>query len=78
MPLHTLIVPYPNLFFNVKKGPICFKLVPGILDPGPLSKVALRLHLSYHRTLILEDPQENASLYTKHTENWEFLKRSLM
>jgi hypothetical protein len=32
-------------FLNVKKDPIqgsiCFKLVPGLLVPGPLSKVAL-------------------------------------
>jgi hypothetical protein len=26
------------------KGPICFKLVPGILDPGPLSKVTLNIN----------------------------------
>jgi hypothetical protein len=35
-------------FLNVKKGPIqgsiCFKLVPGLLVPVPLSKMALRVH----------------------------------
>ncbi len=45
---HTLIIHYKKLFFfNVKKvqfkGSICFKLVPGILDPGPSSKVTLSL-----------------------------------
>jgi hypothetical protein len=33
-------------FFNLKKGPIqgsiCFKLIPGLLVPVPLSKVILR------------------------------------
>jgi hypothetical protein len=36
-----------NVIFNVKKGPIqgsiCFKLVPTLLVPGPLSKVALNM-----------------------------------
>jgi hypothetical protein len=45
--LHTLIVLYKFYFIflmwrNVQfKGPICFKLVHGILDPGSSSKVAL-------------------------------------
>jgi hypothetical protein len=37
--------------------------------------MALRLHLSYHRTSILEVPQENASLYTKHNEDWEIFEK---
>jgi hypothetical protein len=30
---------------RVQFAPICFKLVPGILDPGPSSKVALNLRM---------------------------------
>jgi hypothetical protein len=42
---HTHCTLGKSVFFNMKKGPtqgsICFKLVPGLLVPGPLSKVAL-------------------------------------
>jgi hypothetical protein len=43
---HTPCAIRKNVLFNVKKGPIqgsiWFKLVPRLLVPGPLSKVALR------------------------------------
>jgi len=42
---HTHCTFEKNVSFNVKKGPIqgsiCFKLVPELLVPGPLSKVTL-------------------------------------
>ncbi len=42
---HTHCTLGKSVFFNMRKGPIqgsiCFKLVPGLLVPGPLSKVAL-------------------------------------
>ncbi len=44
-PLNTYCTLRKNVYFNVKKGPIegsiCFKLVPGLLFPGPLFKVVL-------------------------------------
>jgi hypothetical protein len=45
---HTHCTLIKKVFKNVKKGlihgSICFKLVPGLLVLGPLSKMALRVH----------------------------------
>lgn len=47
---HILIIPYTQKLVCIMvqfKGSICFKIIPGILDPKFSFKMALMLHIEY-------------------------------
>jgi hypothetical protein len=74
-PLDTPIVPFKKVFFlNVKKGPIqgsiCFKLVPGLLVPGPLCLD------HYHGPRVLKKAKEQGQ--RTYTLNHQFFVGSFM